>query len=234
MVAYARRYRAKPENRKKMTAHMRRYRAKPGMRKKIAAEARARYAANPDPERTRCREFNRRHKEQIRLRRMTEEYKVADRARQKKYRLKKPEVRAAINRRFRINHPDASDEATKRWRRTPRGQTFTLLTGARKRARQFGVEFSLTYEDLLPILQKGRCQRTGIIFSPGYGMGLGGNHPFTPSLDRIDRSRGYSKDNVQIVVWIYNRAKGVDSDADVLRMAEALIAQARPPLAVAG
>lgn len=44
-----------------------------------------------------------------------------------------------------------------------------------------------------------------------------------PSLDRIDNAKGYTLDNVRWVVWIFNRAKGRAVDADVMRLALALV-----------
>lgn len=40
--------------------------------------------------------------------------------------------------------------------------------------------------------------------------------PNAPSIDRLDNFRGYEKDNVRLVSWIYNRTRGADSDEDVL------------------
>jgi len=90
-----------------------------------------------------------------------------------------------------------------------------LLNNAKNRARAKGLEFSLTSEWLLERLEKGLCEVTGINFE-GYCS------PFAPSLDRKDPNKGYTEDNTQVVVWIYNRCKNTDSHEDVLRMALAL------------
>jgi len=45
---------------------------------------------------------------------------------------------------------------------------------------------------------------------------------FCPSLDRVDSSKGYTKDNVQLVCRIYNTAKGNGTKEDVMKMVDAL------------
>lgn len=72
-------------------------------------------------------------------------------------------------------------------------------------------------------LLKGVCERSGIKFNFSIFKGIGRVDPFIPSLDRIDSSKGYSQSNCQVVVWIYNRAKGDGTDADVLFLAEQMV-----------
>ena len=45
-----------------------------------------------------------------------------------------------------------------------------------------------------------RCQATGIKFDYNKSW-------MVPSLDRIDSSKGYTKDNCQLVLWCFNRMK---------------------------
>ena len=79
-----------------------------------------------------------------------------------------------------------------------------LYHAARARAKEKGRFFELTpefVESLYP--PDGRC--------PVYGTELvWGDRGFrenSPSIDRIDSSGGYSKDNVQIISWKANRLK---------------------------
>jgi hypothetical protein len=44
-----------------------------------------------------------------------------------------------------------------------------------------------------------------------------------PSLDRIDSSKPYLKDNVQVVVYMYNVCKGEFSQEDVMLFARMLV-----------
>ncbi len=72
----------------------------------------------------------------------------------------------------------------------------------------------------------GKCEVTGLAFSL--------NRPKTrreslrawgPSVDRVDPLKGYTRDNCRLVCWMYNAAKGVSSDEDVMTMARALVAR---------
>ena len=38
------------------------------------------------------------------------------------------------------------------------------------------------------------------------------------SLDRIDSSNTYNKDNIQLVCWFYNNTKGNHSDSDFIKL----------------
>lgn len=86
---------------------------------------------------------------------------------------------------------------------------------ARSRTDLSGIEFGITEAEVRGKIVAGVCERTGVTFER--------RGAFSMSLDRIDNSRGYTTDNVQAVCWAYNRAKGADTDAAVLRMAVALV-----------
>jgi hypothetical protein len=107
-----------------------------------------------------------------------------------------------------------------------------IAKSARKEAKINAIinEFDLTRAWALEKLEAGVCEVTGIPFvleadsrySDETKDGKS-THPFAPSIDRIDCMRGYTKKNCQMVVWIYNRAKGEDSHEDVISLAKALV-----------
>ena len=70
----------------------------------------------------------------------------------------------------------------------PRGY---LLARARERSKHKGWEFSITKEDIV-IPEK--CPLLGIIIIP-----KAKDRCHSPSLDRIDSSRGYTPDNIQVI-----------------------------------
>jgi len=81
-----------------------------------------------------------------------------------------------------------------------------LLTKAKGRAKKFGIPFDLTKEDIIvpdicPVFNK------PLVF--GYGNG---RNPMSPSLDRIDNTKGYVKGNVIVVSW---RANHLKNDATI-------------------
>lgn len=81
-----------------------------------------------------------------------------------------------------------------------------LLRGAKRRAEEKQIEFSLDKEWVMERLAAGKCEVTGLEFDLGESTG-NTRHPHTPSLDRVDSRLGYTKQNTQAVVWIYNCAK---------------------------
>jgi hypothetical protein len=82
---------------------------------------------------------------------------------------------------------------------------------AKQRALSTGMEFNIEVEDIvIPAV----CPILGIpmkINSHSYGRGYGPNN-FSPSLDRIDNTKGYIKGNIQIISQLANKMK---SDATI-------------------
>ena len=77
-----------------------------------------------------------------------------------------------------------------------------MLYNIKKRAEEKGLEFNLTAEDLqIPTV----CPVLGIPIRIGRNSrGFSDN---SPSVDRINPSRGYTKDNICIISWRANRIK---------------------------
>jgi hypothetical protein len=87
----------------------------------------------------------------------------------------------------------------------------TVKKGAKAR----DLEITITPEWILQELEEGKCAVTGLSFvfdsvedehtiTTRKGRML---NPFSPSVDRIDCNKGYTTDNCQLVVSIYNYAK---------------------------
>jgi len=75
-------------------------------------------------------------------------------------------------------------------------------------------------------LDSGVCEATGIKFkSPErYGQKVGFNHyPWTPSVDKINPNGGYRKSNCRLVVWSFNRAKGLWGDDIVVQLSKGVM-----------
>ena len=73
-----------------------------------------------------------------------------------------------------------------------------MVYRAKQNARAKNLEFNLTYEDIeIPT----HCPVLGIelFTTPGRGKKNPWSYPNTPSIDRIDNSRGYVKDNIHII-----------------------------------
>ncbi len=116
---------------------------------------------------------------------------------------KNRERNLAQSKKWQKEHPESCRERTKRWRdKDPRRK---LLSDARGRAKRKGIEFSIKVED---IVIPERCPVFGLPFQ--VGEGAGGHTPMSPSLDRVDSSRGYVPGNVQVISY---RANTIKNDA---------------------
>lgn len=88
------------------------------------------------------------------------------------------------------------------------------LAAIRDRAKRSGLDFNLTLDWMLAHFNV--CEATGLEFS------LDPNSPWAMEVDRKNPLLGYTMDNCRMVCAIYNRAKMQWTDADVMRMANAL------------
>lgn len=119
----------------------------------------------------------------------------------------------------------AQKDAPRRGRPTTyQSQTAIRLFEAKRRAAKAGLPFDLTLEFLngLQVAQNNSCALTGIPFAPSKG---GRNNPYVLSLDRIDSSRGYTQDNVRLVIFAMNAALGPWGEAVFEEVAKAYLAR---------
>jgi hypothetical protein len=110
----------------------------------------------------------------------------------------------------------------------PEEVAWRLFNSARNKAKSRGLTFDLRYNDVYRQVRKGHCARTGIPFDNRTKPITGPDLPFRASLDRIDNTKGYLPDNIAVVVKIWNHAKWVWNEEDVIRMAKGLLEQEKP------
>ena len=89
-------------------------------------------------------------------------------------------------------------------RSTTKGRTATLFSNIKQRAGRKGLRMTLTQKWLEDRLTVGRCDLSGLEFDLASPL-LG---PFSPSVDRIDSSKGYTEDNCRVILWALNAAFG--------------------------
>ena len=87
-----------------------------------------------------------------------------------------------------------------------------LVNASKQRAKNKNRENTITIEDVKSIYPKDGC-------CPIFGIKLefnnAGFRETSPSIDRIDSSKGYTPDNIQIISWKANRIKGYASKQDL-------------------
>jgi hypothetical protein len=102
----------------------------------------------------------------------------------------------------------------------------TLWIGAYNRAKKKDLEFDLTIDWIESKLKEGVCEMTGMEFQikeyskQGH---LERTNPYAPSIDRINPDKGYTKDNVQVVLNNYNKFKADSRTEDSIIIARALV-----------
>jgi hypothetical protein len=112
---------------------------------------------------------------------------------------------------------------TAAYRRTARGRAGLLIWFAERRARAAVMEFSIDAQDITKRVATGVCEATGLPFDMAPGPDKHHANPWAPSLDRRDSSKGYTRDNVQVVCVAYNYAKSKWSTEVLLRLARAIV-----------
>lgn len=101
-------------------------------------------------------------------------------------------------------------------------RAYQLWHRAKRRAEVSNLEFSLTRSWVEELLAYGVCQVTGIAFDLSKSTRTRQN-PLCPTIDRINPALGYTPSNSRMVTWIYNRAKGDGTDAEVLAFAKVVL-----------
>jgi len=91
-------------------------------------------------------------------------------------------------------------------------RTQCLLSNARHRSKQKGLAFDLELED---IVIPTHCPLLGhpLAFTEGESV-------WSPSLDRIEPAKGYTKGNVQVISWRANQIKRDASLEELQRIGE--------------
>ena len=119
----------------------------------------------------------------------------------KKYKKTKYVDYAEHSAHYRIKHPER-----------------VLCSMAKRRAKEKGLEFNIDKTDIdIPII----CPILGIPIVKVYTKGKNtGPTPNSPSLDRIDNSKGYIKDNVRVISHKANTMKHNATPLELIRFAE--------------
>lgn len=144
-----------------------------------------------------------------------DQVRAAAREYAKQYKLANPERVKESNKRARLKRRDAINVSTRDWFKNHPGYSNTkaaeyrrkdpvrfMLRNAKNRAKELGLEFSLADTD---IVVPEMCPVLGIKLEFGHGKGRGVFN--SPSLDRLDNTKGYTPGNVYVISWRANMLK---------------------------
>lgn len=113
-------------------------------------------------------------------------------------------------------------EYSRKYRRDGSNWLYLLVTSAKRRAKEAGLDFSISDEWVTAHLSQTTCPVTGFSFRYGGGKPTKGvADPLAPSIDRIDHTKGYAEDNIRIVCWWANMAKSTLTEAEFRMMISA-------------
>lgn len=104
-------------------------------------------------------------------------------------------------------------------KRAKKDQRAIMVANAKKRAKQKGLDFDLTIDD---IIIPDVCPILGIkLFRSTSGF-----VDTSPSLDRIDNSKGYTRDNVRVISLRANKMKGYATLDEMIKIVNYMIREA--------
>lgn len=112
------------------------------------------------------------------------------------------------------------------WYKSIRGRLYDLLSSARDRAKKRNLPIDIDLEFLLELYEKQNklCAITGMEFELKRTESKKERYtPFGPSIDKIDHTKGYTKDNVRLVCVMVNLSLNTFGDECFDKMCEAYI-----------
>lgn len=149
------------------------------------------------------REYYRKHKETINQR-------------AKEWKTKNPDKAKAIQQKWRDANKEKREETRRKWKGTLKGHLTTKLSHLKKQKRSRVLDFEITVDDLLALWES----QNGCCAISKYPMRYPESSLFSVSVDRIDPSRGYTKDNIQLVCQGINFAKNKYSNEEMIEFWE--------------
>ena len=93
-------------------------------------------------------------------------------------------------------------QAQKRKRNSLNGKAYSIWKASSRRAQKRNETFSLSRQWIKDQLMIGKCAVSGLLFD----LSSIGRSPYSPSIDRIDNTKGYIPENCRLILWALNAA----------------------------
>lgn len=117
--------------------------------------------------------------------------------------------------RYMEKHKEKVKKYKNKW--TENNYEWVLFNLAKNRSKRNGIEFNLELSD---IVIPSHCKYLGIPLTKGWGKGI---QLSNASIDRIDNTKGYTKDNIQIISRQANEMKRQSSIEDLIKFAKGVL-----------
>lgn len=136
--------------------------------------------------------------------------------RAKQWQKDNPEKKRLYQRKWGDANKEKVRETKRKWKNTLSGCLVTKLGHLKKAKRNRTLDFEITKDDLMDLwdAQDGKCAISN------YPMKTVFNSLFAVSVDRIDSSLGYTKDNIQLVCQGINFAKNHYTNEEMIEFWE--------------
>jgi hypothetical protein len=124
---------------------------------------------------------------------------------------------------YRIEHRKEMTAKRRKYMSIPGKRLQDILTKAKKRADKRNFKFDLDYEWIWSkwTKQDGKCKLTRLKFDLRTGRG---KLPLSPSLDRINSTKGYTKRNTRLICTHLNEALNTYGETAFRKLCDAYIA----------
>lgn len=137
--------------------------------------------------------------------------------------VEKRQHRLIRQRQYNANNHDKMKKYYDSYRCSVIGRCKSIYNSILKRSEKWGEPTDITEEYILNLLENQKCcSVTGLPFSYDKSESYVKN-PYSPSIDRIDCTKGYTCDNVRLVIWQFNLMKGELPDAELLKICKEVV-----------
>lgn len=150
-------------------------------------------------------------KKRVKILKSRHDHEIRCNTEEKKLKLYKKQKQWKIDNKEQINEYHKSRYDKERYK--------ILWEAARTRAAKSNIEFSLSKENIKKVINVGLCQATNLPFE----ISSNRRGPYSPSIDRIDNSKGYSDNNCLVVCWCFNAGKNHFNIEDYIKICKKVV-----------